>query len=259
MQRLQFSSLQINELAKSYSPLATKEQLLRALSALPAIDHRDFKSKFEVHKKFNELLLENYVGELTIKHFLFNEFAKQNVTAAFEIRVNSSRVDFLAINGDSKSFEIKSSLDNLQKLKKQSNDYARAFEFNFVVVDEKHVKKSIEILPPHYGVWSYNRCSKQVFRVASSSTHLDPEFQLTLLTKRELEMGFKEFGGIRSTIINLLSPVEINERFKAFLKLRYAKRWAFLRKNSKQILPIDIPFFFATSLSPDLVYQRGLA
>lgn len=255
MQTTILLSSQIKSLAQSYNPLASRKQLLQALESLSFNSYSNLLTKHEVIQIYNELLLNHYEGESSIKYFLFREFANKNVTAAFEIRVNSSRADFLVINGDTKSFEIKSGLDNLKKLGKQSSDYSKAFEYNFAVIDEKHLDSVLRMLPTHFGIWSYSQGKKRVCQKASLSKEIDAEFQLGLLTKKELRTRFKECEGVAHDILRTLTSEEINSRFKEVLKSRYNARWSFVRTNSEKILPIDIQFFFSTNLDPKLVYQ----
>jgi hypothetical protein len=251
-----FSSPLIGSLAKSYSALSNRGQLLSALTVfLPLVDFSQ-ATKFELHKQFNDLLISSYSGESTIKYLLFREFLHKNVTAAFEMRVDSSRVDFLAINGDARSFEIKSGLDNLNKLSKQSLDYSKAFDYNFIVVDKKHLERALNIVPNHYGVWYYNSTKKHVYRQAKLSKSLDAEFQLSLLTQKELKAGFKCFRASKGDILTNFSSEEINSNFKLILKSRYQRKWYFIRDNSERILPIDTQFFFSTNICPELIYQN---
>jgi hypothetical protein len=250
-----FSTTQINSLASSYNPLSPKQDLICILDSFLGISTDVYQTKFDVHKQINDLLIDNYVGESTIKHFLFTEFLNKNVVAAFETKVSSSRVDFLVINGETKSFEIKSGLDNLTKLYKQSTDYNKAFEYNHVVVDEKHLDKLINVLPVNYGIWSYRKSKKTIHRKPSLNNRIDSDFQLTLLTKNELQRAFGEFDGNREEILKNLNFEEINIRFKNILKLRYLNKWSFITENSESILPIDIQFFFSKNLNPKLVYQ----
>jgi hypothetical protein len=56
-----------------------------------------------------------------------------------------------SINGASRCYEIKTELDNLSKLIKQSNDYCAVFEYNTVILDEKHLIRARQYLPEEYG------------------------------------------------------------------------------------------------------------
>ena len=73
-------------------------------------------NKFQLAKKINDTIFENYVGEQILKFKLAKEFNKKKYVAAFEVKAKNSRTDFLVINGDTKSFEVKSnSCSSLKK------------------------------------------------------------------------------------------------------------------------------------------------
>src|SRR5579863_6677283 len=133
----------IAAIARSYNILAYDGQL-RALAAqaFPG-QNLDKVKKPGLHLLINSILLEQFKGESTLKARLVQQFVNEEVIAAFEIKVNNSRADFLTINGDTRSFEIKSELDNLQKLPKQIGDYQQVFDYNYVVIDETHFKKTV--------------------------------------------------------------------------------------------------------------------
>ena len=98
-------------------------------------------ARYELHKLINETIIHNYNGEVKIKALLVDHFIKDNAVSCFEIKANKSRLDYLRINGSSISYEIKSELDNLLKLKKQVNDYSTLFEYNYVVIHSNHLKE----------------------------------------------------------------------------------------------------------------------
>jgi hypothetical protein len=113
----------VKSIARNYNPLDYFDNLAQLLNSVyPTICFKGW-DKAKLHGLLNEIIISKHSGEQVLKYFLFQYFHKKNVVAAFEIKVNNSRLDFLTINGDSKSFEIKSGLDNLYKLKKQSSDY----------------------------------------------------------------------------------------------------------------------------------------
>ncbi len=242
----------VSGLARTYNTLDYILKLRNILSSVyPSFNFQQY-NKFDLHKVVNETILNNYNGEEILKYSLFQEFYKKNVVAAFEMNVNNSRIDFLTINGDTKSFEIKSGIDNLQKLKKQISDYIRAFEYNYVVIDEKHLEKVMPILPETYGIWSFSNLKKKVHRRAELNTQIDCEYQLSLLTKKEIHSAFKEPIHI---VLKHYSAEQINVQFKNILKGRYKTRWDFIVTNNANILPIDLQFFFNTNISPELIYQ----
>ena len=253
---LNYNKQIIQGVIREYCTLDYSDKLITLLSRASPDENFSNFSKADLHRRLNDIMLVNYEGEEVLKYELFKQFFKKNIIAAFEIRVSNSRADFLAINGTSSSFEIKSSLDNLNKLSKQASDYLLAFEYNYIVIDEKHLKNSKDLIPQSFGIWSFKNGKKKVHRPASLNTEIDSEFQLRLLTKKELKSGFSSANGNQKEILKKFSKEEINSKFKIQLKLRYQKRWHFLISHSETILPIDLQFFFNSNVDPQYIYYH---
>lgn len=244
----------ITYLAKTYNPLNYSRELIELISLVyPSICFDEWE-KIKIHQLVNDIVIHKYNGEQTLKYNLFQTFYKKRLIAAFEIKVNNSRADFLTINGHSNSFEIKSSIDNLYKLEKQALDYIKAFEYNYLVIDEKHFEHAYELIPKSFGLWSFKKGRKKIHRDAVLNKKIDAEIQISLLTKREMQLFFSEVDGDRKQILRCFNDSEVNHRFKSALKKRYEKRWNFLVENIDTILPIDIQFFFKTNIDPKLIY-----
>ena len=240
-------------LARSYNILDYYQNLKTVVSH--AYSHNlNNCPKQDLHWLINELLLENYTGESTLKAKLADLFIQKNVIATFEIKVNTSRVDFLTINGESKSFEIKSELDNLYKLSKQTTDYEKVFDENHIVIDEKHYSKAVKLIPDHYGIIVLHGHQLTIEKGASPNIKLNPEMQLNLFSKKELAQTFKLPGITTEEILINYEPGEINMIFKEMLKKRYTKRWQFLIDNRNDIYPIDYQFFFQHNIQPAIIY-----
>lgn len=240
-------------LVRSYNILSYKNQLRDLLGAFFQTDEFDHLSKFELAKTINNLAIKNYDGEQILKFRLAREFVTKKYVAAFEVKVKSSRTDFLVINGDTKSFEVKSKIDTLNRLKKQVDDYGDVFEYNTVVIDKSHLEKVIELVPDYYGIWYYQKNKKIIYREAKYSPKINSLEQLMLMNKKEL---LKFFGlSDYKVILNLFSESQINLKLKEVLKERYSKRWNFVQNNWKDILPIDIQFFFNTNVKPHIIYD----
>lgn len=243
----------LKNLAKSYSPLDYSHKLVNALkSVYPESDFSNL-DKRQLHERINNVILESYDGEKSIKYFLFDKFKHKDLIAAYETKVLGSRVDFITINGLSTSYEIKSSLDNLEKLAKQSLDYLKAFDYNCIIIDERHLEKALQIVPQNFGIWLFKDNKKRIYRKPKKNIFIESAVQLDLLTKKELKQFFNQT--CRYSILNSLSPKKINQFFKKALKSRYNDRWRFLVQNSDQILPIDIQFFFKVNIQPAHIYQ----
>lgn len=249
-----YDQQQIKYIAKNYSPLQYKPQLKELLSGLVPSEHYTDFAKFELHQLINKIIFDNYPGEQVIKYLLFKQYEEKDLIAAFEINVNKSRVDFLTINGVSTSFEIKSDLDNLQKLNKQSHDYLLAFEYNNIVIHDRHLENAEKIIPQSFGIWTFHNGKRKIHRKASLNTDIDAEVQLQLLSKKE----FNKFFGSNKKLADVIAEGNfeyINKQFKNALKSRYKTRWDFIKANSKIILPVDLQFFFNMNISPNFIYQ----
>ena len=62
------------------------------------------------------------------------------------------RIDVAVINGKLHGYEIKSRMDNLDRLPTQQDSYSRIFDRMTLVADEHHVAKAVTIVPPWWGL-----------------------------------------------------------------------------------------------------------
>lgn len=241
------------QLSQSYHTLHYRQQLLQITEACYGKCKTDGLSKYQLHLKINKTLFYYHHGEDALKYKLAKLFKGKGYIAAFEVRAKNSRADFVVINGDSKCFEVKSKIDTLNRLGKQSDDYHTIFEYNTVVVDAKHLKETERVLPQHYGIWYFEGKKRIEYRSASRSPYLNPLAQLEVLTKKERTCMFKMEAYVE--IMDKYTAKEINEGLKTVLKKRYETRWSFVLTHWKNILPIDLQFFFNTNVDPLLIYQ----
>jgi len=246
-----------NILARSYSPLLYTKKLRDLLESVSPGSDYSGHDKYALHVEVNNLLLQSYQGEELIKYQIAKHYLSKDTVAAFEIKVGNSRADFASINGVSRCYEIKTELDNLSKLIKQSNDYSTVFEYNTVILDEKHLLRAIQYLPEEYGIMIIGKDSLIHHRRARKNLNICARRQLGMLTSKEISFCFGKGKLDIGLILDSFSPAVINKRFKIALKKRYQDRWDFICKNQAQILPIDFQFFFSTLESPSLLYQRN--
>lgn len=239
-------------LARSYNTLSYTNQLRDLLGAFFPANKYDGLTKYELAKSVSDIVFKHYDGEQVLKYKLAKEFLNKNNISAFEVKAKSSRTDFLVINGDTRSFEVKSKVDTLNRLSKQVRDYGDVFEFNTVVIDEVHLAGVMEIIPEYYGIWYFKGTKKIVFRAAQYSPNINATEQLSLFNKKEL---MKSFGKIdKVEILSSSDSARINQALKEMLKQRYVERWNFIKSNWNQILPIDLQFFFNTNVKPEVIY-----
>jgi hypothetical protein len=242
----------VKEIVKSYKTLDYTPKLRELVHLVFPKNNINKLCKLDLHRTINDVVVEGYEGEQILKYRLFKAFQHANLVAAFEIKVKNSRVDFLTINGHTTSYEIKSNLDNLYKLAKQSGDYLGAFEFNNIVIHKRHLEKCYDLIPVGFGIITANKSEHSFIRKPVFNRSLNPEKQLSLLTKKEI---VKCFGTTEVPVILSSFPaVEVNHLFKAALKERYRSRWDFIVTHGDDILPIDLQFFFNKNVAPSFVY-----
>ncbi|WP_298737893.1 sce7726 family protein [uncultured Chitinophaga sp.] len=239
-------------LARSYNTLSYTNQLRGLLAAFFQTDKYKELTKYELAKTVNDVVFKHYDGEQILKYKLAKEFRNKKYVAAFEVKAKSSRTDFLVINGDTKSFEVKSKIDTLNRLNKQVSDYGDVFEFNTVVIDKVHLSNVIEIIPEYYGIWYFEGSKKIIYRTAEYSPKINATEQLGIFNKKELRLSFGSVD--KDEILASNDSAKINQKLKEMLKNRYFDRWSFVQSNWDKILPIDLQFFFNTNVKPEIIY-----
>ena len=96
--------------------------------------------------------LENhYRNEYFYKNTLLNKLllgvhSVNTTTALTEIAIAKSKADFVLINGKAVAYEIKTELDNLDRLSSQIDDYYKAFDHVAVVTYEKNLQQLQKVL-----------------------------------------------------------------------------------------------------------------
>lgn len=122
----------------------------------------DYVVKRYIHdpesKKHGELMSEIYAhlgrqqrNEYYYMNTLLNKLLdgihNVNTTTAFsQIRIGHSIADFVMINGEGRVYEIKSDLDNFDRLYNQLSDYYRAFSKVSVLASIRELKKVEQML-----------------------------------------------------------------------------------------------------------------
>lgn len=95
-------------------------------------------------------LLKNYKNEYVYKNILINKlllkkYSLRNTIALNEFNIGKSIADFVLLNGEARVYEIKTELDNLEKLDKQVLDYCKFADKVYIVTSSKHINKLIEL------------------------------------------------------------------------------------------------------------------
>ena len=95
----------------------------------------------------------DYVYRMAIATKLFlGRHSPASTSLLSELRVWRSRADLVMLNGTSTAYEIKTELDNLDRLKSQLDAYLRMFDIVQVVTCESQLPQLQAIIPPSVGI-----------------------------------------------------------------------------------------------------------
>ncbi len=185
---------------------------------------------------YSELKL-NYRNEYFYKNTLLNKLllgvhSINTTTALTELPVGKSKADFVLINGKAIVYEIKTELDNFERLKTQVDDYYKAFDHVAVVTCEKNVKqiqKKVQQIEKPVGIYCLKKdgALSEVRKTEKYREELEAESIFKILRKREYEdiikrqygtlpetTSFKQYAACKELFIQI--PLE--ESYKLFLK-----------------------------------------
>ncbi|GEK07238.1 hypothetical protein LHA01_24770 [Schleiferilactobacillus harbinensis] len=106
---------------------------------------REEMTNAAVIRRAYEQLGKDYRNEYFYKNTLLNKIllgrhSMKTSAALRELPVAGSILDFLVINGIGQVYEIKTGLDNLERLPGQLNSYYQAFKYVTIVTDESHLQ-----------------------------------------------------------------------------------------------------------------------
>lgn len=101
------------------------------------------KTNEECISEIYQYLKNEYQNEYFYKNTLLNKLllgvhSPRTTTALTEVPVGNSKADFILINGKAVVYEIKTALDNFDRLDGQIEDYYKAFSRVVVVTPEKN-------------------------------------------------------------------------------------------------------------------------
>lgn len=155
----------------------------------------EFNNQLEENYK---ILKKGYRNEFFYKNTLFNKlvlgkYSLRTSTALNEMFVGKSKADFVLINrSKGMVYEIKTDLDNLDRLVYQLEDYSNAFSELYVVTTEKNYYPVYKILKesnPSVGiiVLTNNVCLSVRKKAFENDSKLNHEVLFKLLRKNEYE------------------------------------------------------------------------
>ena len=217
------------------------------------------KTNSELVSEIYKVLKNEYRNEYYYKNTLLNKLllgvhSVNTTTALTEIPIAKSKADFVLINGKAVVYEIKTELDNLDRLENQINDYFKAFDHVAVVTYKENVtaiQKKIENIGKPVGIYVVQRRGTiktiqepEVYRDA-----LDAQILYKILRKPEYEeIILKKYGFLPevsafqyySECRKLFMKMPIEEAYGYVLNL-LKKRTRIIKEAYKEI-PYELKF-----------------
>ena len=95
---------------------------------------------------------EYYYKNTMLNKLLFKKHDYRKTTVLTELPIADSKADFVMINGKGVVYEIKTELDNLDRLESQLKDYYKAFTEVSIVTYEDNINKLIDKFPSTVGL-----------------------------------------------------------------------------------------------------------
>ena len=144
------------------------------------------------------VLREGYRNEYYYKNTLLNKLLlgihSVNTTNRIKRKflLQSLKADFVLINGKAVVYEIKTELDNFDRLENQINDYYKAFDHVAVVTCKENLqvlKKKIEMIGKPVGIYILQKRGTitTIQKPQAYSVELDAEILFKILRKQEYE------------------------------------------------------------------------
>ena len=100
--------------------------------------------------------------------------------------IGSSICDIMTVTDCLTGYEIKSDVDNYQRLSSQVKSYNEFFDKNYIVVSTKHRKSAAEKVPENWGILCIESDKIELIRQAKNNKTVSRYNQLSILWRVEL-------------------------------------------------------------------------
>ena len=204
-------------------------------------------------------LRNNYRNEYFYKNTLLNKLllgvhSVNTTTALTELAIAKSKADFVLINGKAVVYEIKTELDNLDRLSSQIDDYYKAFDHVAVVTYEKNLiqlQRVLDYINKPVGIYVLRKNGKlgTIRKPQRYTGELDQEVYFKLLRKHEYEdIILQKYGYLPevtqfkyySTCKNMFLQIPQKESY--LLTLKVLKKRMKLEREEFVKIPYELKF-----------------
>lgn len=251
----------VNQL-RDYSSLFLRSEISRLLNN----DHRSINLKIERYDAYlfekditylqyyqylYKVLGKHYQNEYYYKneflnHWLKSELGKSDSVIFSEFRIGKAIADLAMFNGTSRVFEIKTTLDKVDRLSGQLDAYRRVFNEIYLIVPTECLNNYLDC-DYNVGIISFDsqENSFHFIRKAYSLLNIEVSALMEVLYTHEYrKIVFSYFGflpkmtdftqfEICSQYIRRIPPEKLNELFVNTIKKRKVHNHFFNKKNSE--------------------------
>jgi hypothetical protein len=158
-----------------------------------------------------EFLQSGYRCEYVYKNTIANKIllGRHSINSSLlltEFRAGTSMADIVILNGTSSVYEIKTELDNLDRLETQIAEYLKIFDRVHVVTYDNNAPKVSNMLPKRVGILVLsNRNQLQVYRESKSNKRsIDPDFIFDSLRRDEYVSIINQVYGYTPRVPNTM-------------------------------------------------------
>lgn len=170
------------EIIKRYSldETGTNQELLSSIYSILSKQYRN--EYFYKNSLLNKLIIN--------KHKLYS------TKVLTEFSIGKSIADFVTLNGDARVYEIKTELDNLERIESQIEDYYKCFPYVCVVTCKTHLEKIKRLFKnTSVGIYYFSdrNALKPIQEPAPNYGALDYEVMFKVLRKYEFEQVIQDY------------------------------------------------------------------
>lgn len=184
-----FSRNTFKELIKGH----TEETYATAIKRY--VNDSEDKNNQQLISDIYQVLKKDYRNEYFYKNTLLNTLllgihTPKTTTALTEVLVSKSKADFILINGKAVVYEIKTELDNFDRLETQLNDYYKAFNHVSVVTSQSNyqaIKKRLSDTPVGICLLTNRNNLSEKKEPTQDNSRLDLNIIFKILRKTEYE------------------------------------------------------------------------
>jgi len=168
-----------------------------------------------VYRQFSKSYRCEYLYKNTIANELLVKRHSLNSSALFaEFKTGNGWADVIIVNGTTTSYEIKTELDSVARLKSQVSTNVKMFEHNYIVTCEKNIPKITGIIDDEIGLLILEKNGKltQVREAVSTLDRLDPIFIFNSLRRYE-------YASILNSHLGFIDDLPNTEAYSVCLEL----------------------------------------